>query len=253
LLLGLEYGAMKLSYAEQIDLARSWLKEATSIVVLTGAGISAESGVPTFRGKEGLWNSYSPEELANPDAFQRDPKLVWEWYDWRRGLVAKTEPNPAHEALARMESRIDSFALITQNVDGLHDRAGSKNVMKLHGDLWWVRCLSCGRVSENREVPLRHLPPKCDCGGLLRPDIVWFGEALALEVMDAAWSRASEADVFLVIGTSALVQPAASLPFRAKEHGARVIEVNIEQTVITPYADISLIGKASDLLPQLMM
>jgi NAD-dependent deacetylase len=244
---------MKLSYSEQIDLARTWVKEATSIVVLTGAGISAESGVPTFRGEEGLWKSYSPEELANPDAFQRDPKLVWEWYDWRRGLVAETEPNPAHDALVRMESSIGSFALITQNVDGLHDRAGSKNIMKLHGDIWWVRCLSCGRVSENREVPLRHLPPKCDCGGLLRPDIVWFGEALALEVMDSAWSRASEADVFLVIGTSALVQPAASLPFRAKEHGARVIEINVEQTVITPYADISLIGKAADLLPQLII
>lgn len=243
---------MKLQYSEQIDLARRWVEDATCIVVLTGAGISAESGVPTFRGEDGLWKSFRPEELANPEAFQRDPKLVWEWYDWRRGLVAATVPNAGHEALVEIEAKTDNFVLITQNVDGLHDRAGSKNTLKLHGDLWRVRCLACGQVSENREVPLRTLPPKCDCGGMLRPDIVWFGEALPFEIMDAAWSAASEADLLLVIGTSALVQPAASLPLRAKEHGAQVIEVNVEKTVITPYADLSLIGKAADLLPQLV-
>lgn len=238
--------------AEQIDLVRRWIERAGSIGVLTGAGISAESGVPTFRGKEGLWKNFSAEELANPDAFQRNPRLVWEWYDWRRGLVAQAEPNPGHEALARLEERVSHFTLITQNVDGLHDRAGSRHVLKLHGDLWRVRCLGCGQVSANHEVPLPQLPPLCACGGLLRPDIVWFGEALAFEVMDAAWSAASSADLFLVIGTSALVQPAASLPLRAQEHGAKVVEINVGPTAITPYVDVSLMGKAAELLPVLM-
>lgn len=240
------------AYEEKLETARQWLSEATSIAVLTGAGISAESGVPTFRGPEGLWRNFSPEELANPHAFRRDPRLVWEWYDWRRGLVAKTEPNAGHLALVRMEQQARSFSLITQNVDGLHDRAGSQDVLKLHGDLWRVRCIGCGKRMDNLVVPLPELPPRCDCGALLRPDIVWFGEGLPQDVLQAAWARAEAAELFLVIGTSALVQPAASLPLVAKERGARLVEINLEETAISPYVDVGLYGPSAELLPLLI-
>ena len=216
------------------------------IVALTGAGISAESGIPTFRGKDGLWNRYDPMELATPEAFRRDPRLVWEWYDWRRQLIAKAEPNRGHLILARMERSFKDFWLITQNVDGLHQRAGSKRVIELHGNIWKVRCLECGREYYEYRTPLEEIPPRCtECGGLLRPGVVWFGESLPTDALEEAYNLSSEADIFLVVGTSAQVYPAAELPLIAKRMGARLIEVNPEETPITPYADISLRESAS--------
>ncbi|MFQ5934877.1 MAG: NAD-dependent deacylase [Acidiferrobacterales bacterium] len=231
---------------------KCWLAEAQQVTALTGAGVSAESGVPVFRGPGGLWRQYRPEDLATPEAFARDPRLVWEWYDWRRSRVAQAEPNPGHHALAELERMVPDFTLITPTVDGLHVRAGSERLLKLHGDLWSVRCIGCERESRNTEVPLAQLPPHCDCGAILRPAVVWFGEGLASNVLRAASEAAAKAQVFLVIGTSALVQPAASLPFMAQENGARVIEINPERTALSEYADVNLFGRAGELLPQLL-
>ena len=235
-----------------IETVRQWLAKADRVAALTGAGISAESGVPIFRGSGGLWQQHRPEDLATPEAFARDPRLVWEWYDWRRARVAAAAPNPAHLALVALERKVSDFTLITQNVDGLHDRAGSQHVLKLHGDLWRLRCTGCGKESHNTEVPLSQLPPRCRCGGLLRPAVVWFGEALPSEVLRSASKVAEQAQVFLVIGTSALVQPAASLPLMAQQHGAQVVEINREYTALSAHADISLLGPAGELLPRLV-
>jgi NAD-dependent deacetylase len=221
------------------------------VAVLTGAGISAESGVPTFRGEGGLWRNFRPEQLATPEAFRRDPALVWEWYDWRRGLIDSCAPNAAHGALAEMEAALPDFALITQNVDGLHQAAGSRNVLELHGDIWRMRCTGCGRVSEDRRVPLPEIPPRCpECGALLRPDVVWFGESLPLEVLDAAWAAAARCRLMLVVGTSALVQPAASLPLVALRNGARLVEVNPAETPLSAHAHEILRGPAAAVLPE---
>ena len=243
------------------DLAgvREALRAATSIVVLSGAGISAESGVPTFRGAGGLWRNYSPEELATPEAFARDPRLVWQWYDWRRGVIGRALPNAGHRALVELEQRIvarargeGNFTLVTQNVDGLHDRAGSRSVVKLHGDIWLVRCTACGRAERNEQVPLDELPPHCQCGGLLRPGIVWFGEPLPT----AAWERASEssahAQVMMVVGTSAVVYPAAGLAELARAARAKLVIINPEPTPLDAAADWVVNGKAGDILPALL-
>jgi NAD-dependent deacetylase len=240
-----------MSSSDLISTAGEWIKQSKRLAVLTGAGISAESGVPTFRGEDGLWNSYRAEELATPGAFARDPKLVWEWYDWRRGIVAETKPNPGHLALAELEQSSPAFTLITQNVDGLHDLAGSSHPLKLHGDIWEIRCTSCSYSGVNRDVPLGEIPPRCECGALLRPNIVWFGESLQPEVIEQAWHRSEQADLFLVVGTSALVHPAATLPVVAKRSGARVVEINLEPTAISDQVDISLMGKSGEILPQL--
>ncbi len=220
------------------------------MVVLTGAGVSAESGIPTFRGPEGLWRSFRPTDLATPEAFRRDPALVWEWYDWRRQRIAACQPNPAHRVLAEMESVLPDFTLITQNVDGLHQAAGSRNVLELHGNIWRVRCTACGWSGEDRRVPLPEIPPHCRCGGLLRPAVVWFGESLPSHILEAAWEAASRCQMMLVVGTSAVVQPAASLPIIAKRNGAYLIEVNPAETPITPLADEVLRGPAGEVLPR---
>jgi NAD-dependent deacetylase len=233
--------------------AKNWIAHAKSVAVLTGAGISAESGLPTFRGPGGLWRNFRPEELATPEAFHRDPQLVWEWYDWRRSIHAKCEPNAGHRALAELELRASEFLLITQNVDSLHERAGSRRIVHLHGSLWRVRCMVCGGEEDNTQVPLDPLPPRCACGGMLRPDVVWFGEALPQAAMERALQAAYSADVFLVAGTSSVVYPAAALPHVAKQHGARVIEVNLETTELSAVADISLRGKCGEILPQLLV
>lgn len=222
------------------------------MAVLTGAGISAESGVPTFRGPGGLWRQYRPEELATPQAFARDPRLVWEWYDWRRQRIAQAAPNAAHYALVRLERAKPSFSLITQNVDGLHERAGSRDPIKLHGDIWKVRCVRCARELRDERVPLPELPPHCECGGLLRPAVAWFGEPLPVEAWARAEQAARSAEVFLVVGTSAVVYPAAGLVPLAKESGARVIEVNLEPTPFSAMLDCSLRGRAGDILPALI-
>ncbi|MFQ5847992.1 MAG: NAD-dependent deacylase [Candidatus Methylomirabilales bacterium] len=228
------------------------LDAATSVVVLTGAGVSAESGIPTFRDAGGLWQQYRPEELATPEAFERDPGLVWQWYDWRRQKIAGASPNPAHEALARMERIVAGFVLITQNIDGLHRIAGSRHIIELHGCIWRVRCQAEGTVHENRDVPLRALPPRCNCGSLLRPDVVWFGEPLPTEAQARAFAAAASSAVFLTVGTSALVHPAASLPMVARDHGAFVAEINPAPTQITPFVDAHFPGKAGVILPKIL-
>ncbi len=228
------------------------LKRARSVVVLTGAGVSAESGIPTFRGPEGLWQQYKPEDLATPEAFRRDPRLVWQWYDWRRQKIAQASPNPAHHALVQIERIVPEFALVTQNIDGLHRLAGNQRLIELHGCIWRIRCQAERTVRENREIPLRIIPPRCDCGSLLRPDVVWFGEPLSVETQAQAFAVAESADVFLTVGTSALVQPAASLPIVARERGAFVIEINPTPTAITPFVDSHLQGQAGILLPKIL-
>ena len=234
-----------------MDRARGILASARAVAVLTGSGISAESGIPTFRGAGALWRTFRPEDLATSEAFERDPALVWEWYEWRRGLVAAARPNPAHQALARLESRCDTFTLVTQNVDGLHAAAGSRNLILLHGDLWTVRCTSCGLEREDRRVPLPELPPRCSCGGRLRPGVVWFGESLPEGAIERAAAAVAAAQALLLIGTSAAVWPAAGLGEVAIEALVPVIEINPEPTV---YSDrvISLAGRAGEVLPSLL-
>ncbi len=235
-----------------ISEARVWLARAERVAVVTGSGLSAESGVPTFRGPDGLWRSCQPEELATPEAFARDPRLVWEWYDWQRQTIAKAAPNPAHRALAELERRKRVFTLITQNVDGLHDLAGSVRILKLHGDIWRMRCTECGAYFPNRRVPLAKIPPHCACGGLTRPGVVGFGEPLPEGIMAEAEHAAAEAEVLLVIGTSAAVYPVAELISYARGCGAKTIEVNPEETAASGMVDCTLRGAACEVAPQLV-
>jgi len=223
------------------------------LVALTGAGISAESGVPTFRGKDGLWRKRRSEELATAEAFERDPELVWDWYDYRRQLIADVEPNPAHHAIAELEDLYGEFTLITQNVDGLHARAGSSNPIELHGNIWRVRCTKELIVKELLDVPLREKPPRCAaCGALLRPDVVWYGEPLPVKAFEASRQAASSCDAMLVVGTSAVVHPAASLPLVAKHEGATVVEVNVTYTPFSVLIDATVLGPAGVILPELV-
>lgn len=244
--------------------AREILADARRVLVLTGAGISAESGVPTFRGPEGLWRSFRPEDLATPEAFERDPRLVWEWYQWRRERIAPCVPNAAHRALARWQARPHSDVRIaTQNVDGLHslalEAAGASGdattLLEVHGALYRSRCTACGRRIDSREAP--HATdaglPVCQvCGGLLRPDVVWFGEALDSSVIGRAFEWAAIADACLVVGTSALVHPAASLPAVTRERGGQVVEVNPERTPLTSWATASVRGRAAEIVPAIV-
>jgi NAD-dependent deacetylase len=234
-----------------LEEARRLLAGARSVAALTGAGVSAESGLATFRGAEGLWKRFRPEDLATPEAFARDPKLVWEWYEARRRAVAAARPNPAHEALAVLEARRPDFTLITQNVDGLHAQAGSRRVLEIHGCLWRTRCCSCGEVREDRRVPLPKIPPRCPCEGLLRPDVVWFGEPLPFELLSRAFRAVDACDVLIVAGTSGTVQPAGSMGLRALGRGAAVIEVNVERTPLSGEATVFLEGRAGEILPAL--
>jgi NAD-dependent deacetylase len=234
---------------DDLARARELLRAASRIAVLTGAGISAESGIPTFRGAGGLWRNFRPEELATPEAFERDPATVWEWYRWRRELIGKAEPNAGHRALVTLEDRAAEFTLVTQNVDGLHDRAGSRRILKVHGDIWVNRCQSCGREVE--ALPAGALP-RCSCGGLMRPGVVWFGEALPQEVWREAERAASRAQVLLVVGTSAVVYPAAGLVPFAQRNGASVVEVNVEETAFSDSVDVALRGPSGEVLPQIV-
>lgn len=235
---------------EPLHSAAAIVAQAEHLIALTGAGISKESNIPTFRGEDGLWREYDATDLATPQAFARDPELVWEWYTWRQNLIAQCEPNPAHLTLARWEKRGLLKCVITQNVDGLHHRAGSENILEVHGDIWAVKCTECDyhdRLNEAAEGI-----PHCErCDSILRPDVVWFGESLDQRIMNAVYSELQKADACLVIGTSGIVQPAASFPVIVKRSGGSVIEVNIEKTPLTSVADVHLEGKAGSILPRL--
>lgn len=227
------------------------LRRSTRVAILTGAGVSAESGVPTFRSPDGLWKKFRPEELATVDAFMANPQLVWEWYNYRRELMSSVEPNPGHDALVTWEEFFTDFALISQNVDGLHHRAGSTKLFELHGNIQKNKCLVCGRPGEvTGEFDPENLP-RCSCGELLRPDVVWFGELLPAGVLEKAWAEAEACELFFSVGTSAVVQPAASLPLVAKRGGAYVVEVNPETTPLSEDFDEVLRGPAGVVLPRI--
>lgn len=230
------------------------LKPDARIAVLSGAGVSAASGVPTFRGADSLWKNFRPETLATAEAFGRDPKLVWEWYAWRRSLIAACEPNPAHRVLADWSNRFTNFRLITQNVDGLHEKAGTANTIRLHGSIWevscWLGCPTSPKTWRDDTVSFDELPPRCPhCGGAIRPGVVWFGETLDPGVVEQA-SRAADCDVFITVGTSAVVYPAAGFLMAAKQHGAFTVEINPEATPASAAVDLVLRGPAETILPE---
>ncbi len=228
------------------------LRGARRVTVLTGAGVSAESDVPTFRDPQGLWATFKPEELATPEAFRRHPRRVWEWYAWRRECIHTVSPNPGHIALAEMERRLDSFTLVTQNVDGLHQRAGSQRVIELHGNITRTKCFDEDKLVESWGET-GEVPPRCPrCGGMLRPDVVWFGETLPVEAIVEAESASRDCEVFLCVGTSTAVYPAAGLPFTALRSGAVVVEVNPGETALTAQASFALRGPSGKVLPELL-
>jgi len=228
------------------------LRNSQHVCVLTGSGVSAESGVPTFReARTGLWEQYDPHELATPEAFQRDPTLVWRWYRWRRELVARVEPNAGHHALATLASLVPQFTLVTQNVDGLHQRAGSKDVIEFHGNLFENRCFVEGCVVTDADMSAE--VPLCPgCSGMLRPGVIWFGEAIPESAMHAAAAAVSACDLFFSVGTSALVWPAAGLADAARQQGASVVEINLDATPLSADTDYCLQGKSGAILPELV-
>lgn len=228
------------------------LAGAKTVAVLTGAGISAESGVKTFRDPDGLWMKFRPEELANFDAFMRNPDLVWDWYQHRRSVVHSVEPNPGHYALAELETLVPEFTLITQNVDNLHARAGSKRPIELHGNITRNFCIACHKFYDEVELPEEKGAPRCSCGGRIRPDVVWFGEMLPEEAITEAWRAAQNADVFFSIGTSGEVYPAAQLPGIARQSGAYVVEVNPKPTSISYQMNECLLGPSGVILPRVV-
>lgn len=244
---------------DQQSIAHDLVLAATRIAILTGAGMSAESGVPTFRqAPAGLWEQFDPEQLATPDGWRRDPALVWGWYLWRMALVRAAQPNAGHIALAKAADARD-LRVVTQNVDDLHERAGSRGVTHLHGSLFAYRCFACARLHEGVEIPpaadapLRVEPPRCaHCGGRIRPGVVWFGEMLPRAEYNKAIDEATHCDLMLVVGTSGMVNPAASLPPLAKHNGAKVIEINPDMTELSSQADISLRASAATVLPALL-
>jgi NAD-dependent deacetylase len=237
-----------------LDRAAALLRPAQRVAVLTGAGVSAESGLATFRGAGGLWEGHRVEEVATPQAFAHDPSLVWRFYNARRTGLRTVQPNKGHLALVALEQRLgaDRFTLITQNVDGLHRTAGSRNVHELHGNLARVRCTGCRVVEDRAGETLDDLPHCRACGGLLRPDIVWFNEMLPQDVWIAAETAVKRCDCFLVVGTSAIVYPAAGLVRLACDHGARVLEINLTATDASEYADVGLYGRSGEILPELV-
>jgi NAD-dependent deacetylase len=228
------------------------LRVARHVLVVTGAGVSAESGVPTFReAQTGLWEQFDPHELATPEAFLRDPELVWRWYKWRRELVSRVQPNPGHYALAELARLVPGLTLVTQNVDGLHQRAGSQEVVEFHGNLFEDRCFAedCVVTDGDMDAPA----PRCPgCGGFLRPGVVWFGEAIPSQALDTAGHAAANCDVFLSVGTSSLVWPAAGLGDAARESGAMLIEINPDATILTDRVHHYLQGKSGEVLPELI-
>ncbi len=235
-----------------IDRVASWIRTAGRLVILTGAGISAESGVPVFRGAGGLWRQFRPEQLATPDAFARQPELVWEWYLWRRARIAEAQPNAGHRTIARWQQERQGLTLLTQNVDGLHERAGSPAPIELHGNLWRVHCArGCGFAAKDAFDAAARTELTCACGAWLRPDVVWFGESLDERALQHPFSAVEEADVVLVVGTSAVVYPVAVLPHMARRQRARVVEINVDETPLSADVDAVLRGPAGEILPAL--
>lgn len=226
------------------------LRTARRVCVLTGAGVSAESGVPTFRGRDCVWEKYDPSELATAEAFERDPAKVWEWYRLRQRAIAAAQPNAAHRVIAAMEQHYPSFVLVTQNVDGLHHRAGSSSIVELHGSIWRIRCTREGNAV-TLSSPIEDIPPFCRCGALLRPDVTWFGESLGRAVLEEAVDAAQHADAMFVVGTSSVVYPAAALPELTKQAGGAVVEVNLRPTPLSAFADACFFGEAGALLPSI--
>lgn len=224
---------------------------ARSVVFFTGAGISAESGIPIFRGKDGIWNKLKPDELANFNSFLKNPDLVWEWYNHRKKVIHESEPNKGHLTIAEFENILPEVIVVTQNIDNLHKRAGSSNVYELHGNIERNYCIKCNKFY-NGEIELKDSAPRCECGGLIRPDVVWFGEYLPQEQFIASEKAAQDSDVFFIVGTSAVVYPAASLIYTAKENGAYMVEINLEPTEASGIVNDSLLGKAGDILPDLL-
>jgi NAD-dependent deacetylase len=254
-----------------LDRLAACIRDAQRLTILTGAGVSVASGVPTFRGPDGLWRRHRPEDLATPDAFARDPQLVWEWYAWRREKIAACAPNAAHAIIATWSTGVRPHngpspgsdpgtprlrvGVLTQNVDDLHVRAGTEGLVRLHGSFWelscWNRCAPGSTPWRDERVPLPGFPPRCPhCGGLARPALVWFGESLRVEDVDAAL-KATACDVFLTVGTSAVVYPAAGLVHQAKHHGAFTAEINMEETPASSLVDVALRGPAERILPAL--
>jgi NAD-dependent deacetylase len=240
--------------AELIERAAVHLRQARRVCVLTGAGISAESGIPTFRdAQEGLWAQYSPLDLATPEGFERDPELVWRWYEWRREMIRAAQPNAGHIALAHLANRVPRLTLVTQNVDGLHQRAGSPHVLEYHGNILRDRCTVEQVVAERTEASRRSPLPRCaSCGGLLRPDVVWFGEMIPRRALVEADEAAADCDAFLSVGTSSLVYPAAGLAEEAVRRGVPVVEINPNVTDLSPRANVVLQGPAGRILPELL-
>lgn len=227
------------------------LKNSKRLVFFTGAGISAESGIPTFRGKDGIWNKFKPEELANFNAFMRNPQMVWEWYNHRKRIIHESKPNAAHTTIAEMQNYFEDVTVVTQNIDNLHRRAGSKKIFELHGNIERNFCVDCKKF-HNEELDFSKGVPKCECGGLIRPDVVWFGEYLPENQFNGGEKAAMNCDLFFVVGTSAVVYPAAGLVYTAKHSGAAIVEVNIEETEISSQVDYSFFGKAGEVLPEIL-
>jgi len=236
---------------KKIDVAAQWFVRSSKIIASTGSGMSRESGIPTFRGREGLWNNYRPEELASREGFCNNPGLVWRWYRERLLKAKEKKPNPGHISLAELEKLLPSFLLITQNVDNLHRRAGSKQIVELHGNIYRFRCFEFSHYIEE-DPAWGDEPPRCHCGSLIRPDVVWFGEPLPEAELECAFRETQRCDLLLVVGTSGLVQPAALLPSVAKEAGARLIEINIEDSAITPIVNLFIQGKSGEILPRIV-
>ncbi len=236
-----------------IERLARFLEDAEHAIVFTGAGVSAESGIPTFRGRGGLWERFDPQKLATPEGFWEDPMEVWSWYKLRMELIARARPNPAHVVIARLQERGLVKTIITQNIDGLHQRAGARDVVELHGNIWRVRCTGPGcRHRETLAEPPEEIPPRCPaCGSLLRPDVVWFGEPLPFREWSRAVEEAERADLVLVVGTSGVVMPAGMIPYIVKRNGGVLVEINVEETGYTQMADLHIRGKAGEVLAQL--
>jgi NAD-dependent deacetylase len=231
---------------ENIEKVKDFLINCKRLLVLTGAGVSKESGIPTFRGKDGLWRNFDATQLATPYAFERDPLLVWEWYNWRREIILKATPNAAHYGIKKLEDIISDFLLVTQNVDDLHREAGSEKLLEIHGNIFRTKCSRCGiKKFEKRVYKKSELPPKCEkCGSILRPDVVWFGEPIPGDILENIYNFLNKRPDVLVVGTSALVYPAAYIPYIAKEKGGKIVEINPDITPLSDIADISIREKA---------